>query len=232
MTWITAAEWAVLSVSLKVSFGAMVVCLPVALAVALALSRPPFWGQQALNIMVHLPLVLPPVVTGYGLLILFGRRGWVGQWLFDSFGVSLAFSQSGAVLAAAIMALPLMVRAIRLGREAVSADILDAAGTLGAGPQRRFWTITLPLMAPSVLAAAVLGWAKALGEFGATITFVSAIPGETETVPAAIYTLLQVPGSDTAILRLVAFSVVLSVGALVVSEGLARRSRKSMGRVG
>lgn len=223
--WITAAEWTVLAVSLKVSIWATVLTLPFAVWLALLLSRPAFRGQQFLNILVHLPLVLPPVVTGYALLNLFGRRGVFGAWLYDSFGVSLAFTQSGAIIAAGVMALPLMVRAIRLGRDAVSSDLLQASATLGASATRRFWTITLPLMWPSVLAGVVLGWAKALGEFGATITFVSAIPGQTETIPAAIYTLLQNPGSEGAVHRLVICSVLLSVGALVLSEWLVRRAR-------
>ncbi len=222
---LTEVEWIVILTSLKVALWATLVTLPVAVGFALALARRPFWGQSLLNVFVHLPLVLPPVVTGYALLMVLGRQGVIGRWLFETFGVTLAFTQTGAVIAAGIMALPLMVRAIRLGREAVSDDLLQAASTLGASPWRQFLTITLPLMAPSVLVATVLGWAKAMGEFGATITFVAAIPGVTETIPSAIFTALQIPDGSSAITRLVAVSIVLSVGALAVSEWLARRMK-------
>lgn len=224
--WFGPAEWAAIALSLKVAFWAVLLSLPLAVFVAHILARRVFWGRELLNVLVHLPLVLPPVVTGYVLLVVFGRAGPVGGWLDDVFGVTLAFRWTGAALAAAIMAFPLMVRAIRQGIEAVDPGLEDAAKTLGASSVRVFCTVTLPLIAPGVLAAAVLGFAKALGEFGATITFVAAIPGQTQTIPSAIYGLLQVPGQEPEVLRLVVVSVVLAMGALLVSEWLSRRMAK------
>ncbi|MEL6572153.1 MAG: molybdate ABC transporter permease subunit [Pseudomonadota bacterium] len=217
------AFWEVVSLSLQVAVVATLGALPFALALAWVLARRSFWGHSLLNGLVHLPLVLPPVVTGYLLLLLFGRQGPVGALLFDWFGITLAFRWTGAALAAAVMAFPLMVRAIRLGIEAVDRGTEQAAATLGASPTRVFGTITLPLIAPSVLAGAVLGFAKALGEFGATITFVAAIPGQTQTIPSAIYALLQVPGQEGDVVALVVVSIVLAMGALLLSEWLARR---------
>ena len=217
------AFWEVVTLSLRIATVATLVALPLAVGVAWLLARRRFWGHGLLNGIVHLPLVLPPVVTGYLLLVLFGRQGPVGGLLYDLFGITLAFRWTGAALAAGIMAFPLMVRAIRLGFEAVDTGIEDAAATLGASPARVFATVTLPLIAPGVLAGAVLGFAKALGEFGATITFVAAIPGETRTIPSAIYGLLQVPGAEGDVLALVVVAVVLAMGALAVSEWLARR---------
>ncbi len=223
-------EWTAIFLSLRVALVATIAALPVAIWIAYILARKTFPGRQILNGLVHLPLVLPPVVTGYLLLVLFGQQGPIGGFLQQTFGISLAFRWTGAALAAAIMAFPLMVRAIRLGFEAVDPGLEDAAATLGA-PRWRIWcTVTLPLIAPGVLAGAVLGFAKALGEFGATITFVAAIPGETQTIPTAIYGLLQVPGSEPAVLGLVIVSVVLAMGALLVSEWLARRMAKRLGR--
>lgn len=216
-------EWAAIWLSLRVALVATVCALPLAVWVAYVLARKQFPGRQLLNGLVHLPLVLPPVVTGYLLLIIFGQQGPVGAFLHSTFGVSLAFRWTGAALAAAIMAFPLMVRAIRLGIEAVDPGLEAAAATLGASRRRIFMTVTLPLVLPGVLAGAVLGFAKALGEFGATITFVAAIPGQTQTIPSAIYGLLQVPGSEPAVVRLVIVSVVLAMGALLVSEWLAHR---------
>ena len=181
------------------------------------------WGHGLLNGLVHLPLVLPPVVTGYLLLVVFGRQGAVGSLLYDLLGVTLAFSWTGAALAAGIMGFPLMVRAIRLGFEAVDTGLEDAARTLGATNTGVFMRVTLPLIAPAIIAGAVLGFAKALGEFGATITFVAAIPGQTETIPSAIYAALQVPGQEGAVVWLVGVSIVLAMGALIASEWLARR---------
>ena len=223
MNVFSAEEWQAIALSLKVSFLATLLALPFAVVVALVLARKNFWGKGVLNTLVHLPLVLPPVVTGYALLWLFGRRGPVGRLLDDSLGIVLAFDWTGAALASAIMAFPLIVRPIRLGFEAVDPRLEDAAGTLGAGPLWIFALVTLPLVAPSVVAGAVLGFAKAMGEFGATITFVSSIPGRTQTVPSAIYALLQVPGGEARALRLAGFSVLLAVCALVASEALARR---------
>lgn len=222
------AEWAAIWLSLRVALVATICALPVAVWVAYLLARKEFPGRQLLNGVVHLPLVLPPVVTGYLLLVVFGRQGMVGAFLYDVFGISLAFRWTGAALAAAIMAFPLMVRAIRLGIEAVDPGLEAAAATLGASRTRVFATITLPLVAPGILAGAVLGFAKALGEFGATITFVAAIPGQTRTIPSAIYGLLQVPGREPAVMGLVIVSVVLAMGALLVSEWLARRMARKV----
>ncbi|GAA6193947.1 molybdate ABC transporter permease subunit [Phaeobacter sp. NW0010-22] len=224
-------EWQAVLLSLKVSIWAVVLSLPLAVFVAYALARWQFRGHQLLNGLVHLPLILPPVVTGYLLLLTFGRRGAIGSWLEETFGLVLAFRWTGAVLAAAIMAFPLTVRAIRLAIEAVDPKLEEAAGTLGASRLWVFATITLPLILPGLIAGVVLGFAKAMGEFGATITFVSNIPGQTQTLPSAIYTFLQVPGGETAALRLVILSVAIAMSALVVSEILARRAaRRISGR--
>ncbi|MDX2290261.1 MAG: molybdate ABC transporter permease subunit [Hyphomicrobiaceae bacterium] len=224
MDWLTAQEWAALTLSLKVSLAATLLSLPLGILVALALARGRFPGKVVLNGLVHLPLILPPVATGYILLLTFGRKGPVGRFLEETFGIVLAFRWTGAALAAAVMAFPLMVRAIRLSIEAVDPRIEEAASTLGASRVAVFLTITLPLMLPGILAGSILAFAKAMGEFGATITFVSAIPGETETLPSAIYSLLQVPGGDAAALRLVMISVAVSVLALVASEVMAART--------
>ncbi len=224
--WLGPAEWQALVLSLKVSFWATVLSLPPGVLVAYALARGRFRGRELLNGLVHLPLILPPVVTGYLLLMAFGRRGPVGGWLEETFGLVLAFRWTGAVLAAAIMAFPLMVRAIRLAIEAVDPKLEQAAATLGASRPHVFATVTLPLIAPGLIAGAVLGFAKAMGEFGATITFVSNIPGQTQTLPSAIYTFLQVPGAEAPALRLVAISVVVALAALAASEVLARRAAK------
>lgn len=222
----SAAEWMIVSLSLKVALTATILSLPFAVLVAWALARRRFAGKALLNIAVHLPLVLPPVVTGYALLLLFGRQGPLGSFLQEIFGITLAFRWTGAALAAAVMGFPLMVRAIRLGLEAVDPRLEEAAATLGAPRRAVFWHVTLPLILPAILAGAVLGFAKAMGEFGATITFVAAIPGQTETLPSAIYALLQVPGGEQAALRLIGISLALSVAALVLSEMLARRAAK------
>jgi molybdate transport system permease protein len=220
------AEWTAIWLSLRVALVATLAALPVAIWVAYILARKSFPGRQLLNGLVHLPLVLPPVVTGYLLLVLFGQQGPLGSLLYQTFGISFAFRWTGAALAAAIMAFPLMVRAIRLGFEAVDPGLEAAASTLGASRMRVWLTVTLPLVVPGLLAGAILGFAKALGEFGATITFVAAIPGETQTIPTAIYGLLQVPGSEPAVLSLVIVSVILAMGALILSEWLARRMAK------
>ena len=227
--WLGPAEWAAVALSLRVSAVATLASLPFGILAAYALARWRFPGRGALNLAVHLPLVLPPVVTGYLLLLTFGTRGPVGSVLAD-IGIVLAFEWTGAALAAAIMAFPLMVRAIRLSIEAVDPRLERAAATLGASPPRVFATVTLPLILPGVLAGGILAFAKAMGEFGATITFVSNIPGRTQTVPSAIYALLQVPGGEGAALRLVALSVLLALGALVASEALAARAaRRTLG---
>lgn len=222
-------EWTAIFLSLRIAFVATLAALPLAIWVAYILARKSFPGRQLLNGVVHLPLVLPPVVTGYLLLVLFGQQGPIGGPLYDIFGVSFAFRWTGAALAAAIMAFPLMVRAIRLGFEAVDTGLEDAAATLGASRMRVWRTVTLPLVVPGILAGGILGFAKALGEFGATITFVAAIPGETQTIPTAIYGLLQVPGEEPAVLGLVIVSIVLAMGALMISEWLARRMARKVG---
>lgn len=214
--------WQAIFLSLKVSFWAVLGSLPFGILTAYALARWRFPGKAVLNGLVHLPLILPPVVTGYLLLLAFGPQGPMGQVL-DALGLSVAFRWTGAALAAAIMAFPLTVRAIRLAIEAVDPGLEAAAGTLGASPPWVFLTVTLPMAAPGIVAGAVLGFAKAMGEFGATITFVSSIPGETRTVPSAIYAFLQVPGGEPAVAWLVAVSVTVAMGALLISEFVATR---------
>jgi molybdate transport system permease protein len=221
--WLSPQEWTAVALSLKVAFWATLLSLPVGIAVALALARGNFPGKQLLNGLVHLPLILPPVVTGYLLLIAFGRQGAIGSLLDKWFGVILAFRWTGAVLAAAVMAFPLMVRAIRLAIEAVDPKLEQAASTLGAN---RFWTftfVTLPLILPGIIAGAILAFAKAMGEFGATITFVANIPGETQTLPSAVYAFLQVPGGEASAMRLVVVSIAVAIAALAVSELVATR---------
>jgi molybdate transport system permease protein len=216
-------ELVAIRLSLKVAIWAVVTSLPLGVLVALALARGRFWGKQFLDLCVHLPLVLPPVVTGYVLLLLFGRHGPLGRLLEQTLGIVFAFRWTGAALASAVMAFPLMVRAIRLSIDAIDRRLEDAAGTLGAGPVWVFFTVTLPLMLPGIIAGAILGFARSLGEFGATITFVSNIPGQTRTLPVALYTLTQIPGSDLPAFRLAALSVAVALAALVGSEILARR---------
>ena len=220
----TASEMAIVALSLKVSLVAMAATLPLAYVLAWLLAARRFPGRLALDALVHLPLVLPPVVTGWLLLLLFGRSGPVGRWLDQTMGITLMFNWTGAALAAAVMALPLMVRAMRLSIEAVDRRLVGAARTLGASRLRAFFTITLPLSIPGVLAGAMLGFARSLGEFGATITFAANIEGQTRTLPLAIYSGLQMPGGEVAVARLALISIVLSLGALVLSELLIRRS--------
>ncbi len=224
-------ELTAIKLSLKVAGVATLLSLPLGLGLAYLLARHRFWGHTVLDGLVHLPLVLPPVVTGYALLVLFGRRGPVGQFLHDTFGLVLSFRWTGAALAAAVMGLPLMVRAIRLALEGIDPRLEKAAATLGASPGWVFATVTLPLALPGIIAGAVLSFAKALGEFGATITFVSNIPGETQTIPAAIYSLTQTPGGDAAALKLSLVAVVISMAALVASEWLARHWRLAGARL-
>lgn len=229
MDWLSPEEWSAVALSLRVSLWATALALPFGLFIAYALARWDFPGRQILNGLVHLPLILPPVVTGYLLLLTFGIRGPVGSILHDM-GITLAFRWTGAALAAAIMGFPLMVRAMRLSIEAVDPKLEEAAATLGASRTWVFATVTLPLILPGVLAGAILAFAKAMGEFGATITFVSNIPGQTQTLPSAIYAFLQVPGGEASALRLVAISVVVALGALILSEVLARRMAQRIGR--
>ncbi|MEO0682850.1 MAG: molybdate ABC transporter permease subunit [Pseudomonadota bacterium] len=224
--WLTPEEWQALALSLKVSAWATLASLPFGVAAAYALARGRFWGRAALDGLVHMPLILPPVVTGYLLLLAFGRQGPAGAFLHEVFGVTLAFRWTGAALAAAVMAFPLMVRAMRLSLEAADARLEEAAATLGAPPWARFARVTLPLMAPGIVAGSVLAFAKAMGEFGATIAFVASIPGETRTVPAAIYALLQTPGGEGGALRLAGLSLAVALGALLASEALARAAAR------
>jgi len=221
---ITAEEWTAILLSLRVAAVATLVATPLGIAVAWLLARRNFWGKAALDALIYLPLVLPPVVTGYLLLLTFGRKGLVGGWLADHLGIVFAFRWTGAALACGVMSFPLLVRPIRLSIEAVDRKLEQAASTLGATPWRVFLTVTLPLALPGIVAGMVLGFAKAIGEFGATITFVSNIPGETQTISAAIYSLTQTPDGDTAALRLVIVSIAIAMAALIASEILARRA--------
>ncbi len=223
-----AAEWGIVALSLKVGGVAMLVTLPVAFALAWLLARVAFPGKVIVDAAIHLPLVVPPVVTGWVLLLAFGPNGPIGGWLQDWFGITVLFRWTGAAIAAGVMALPLMVRAMRISIEAVDRRLENAARTLGAGPWRVFWTLTLPLSIPGVLAGAVLGFARSIGEFGATITFVSNVPGETQTLPLAIYSALQQPGADALVWRLSCVSVGLSLIALIASELLTRRAGRGL----
>ena len=213
--WLSAEEWTAVRLSIRVAFWATVASLPFGVATALLLARGRFWGRQILNLLVHLPLVIPPVATGYLLLILFGRQGAFGNFLAEDLGIVFAFRWTGAALAAAIMAFPLMVRAIWLAMEAVDSRLEEAAAT--------FVVVTLPLILPGIVAGAILAFAKAMGEFGATITFVSNIPGETQTLPSAIYAFLQVPGGESSAVRLVIVSIAVAMAALLASEFVSRR---------
>ena len=217
-------DWTAIALSLRVAVVSTLIALPFGIAIATVLARGSFWGKSALDALVHLPLVLPPVVTGYLLLITFGRKAPVGAFLADHFGLVFSFRWTGAALACGIMAFPLMVRAIRLSIEAVDQRLEHAAATLGASPFWTFATVTLPLALPGIIAGMMLAFARALGEFGATITFVSNIPGETQTISAAIYSLTQVPGGDAAALNLVIVAIMISFAALLASEWFARRA--------
>jgi molybdate transport system permease protein len=230
MLGLSSDELTAIRLSLRVGLWAMLGSLPVALAVAMLLARGRFWGRSLLNVAVHLPLVMPPVATGYILLILFGRRGPVGSLLADCCGIVFAFRWTGAALACAVMGFPLMVRSMRLSIDAVDRRLEDAAATLGASRAWVWVTVTLPLILPGIAAGMILSFARALGEFGATITFVSNIPGETQTLPMAIYTLLQVPGGESGALRLTLVSIAISAAALFASEAIAQRaSRRAAG---
>jgi molybdate transport system permease protein len=221
-------EWTAILLSLRVATVATLVATPLGIGVAWLLARRNFWGKALLDALIYLPLVLPPVVTGYLLLLTLGKRGLVGGWLSDHLGIVLAFRWTGAALACGVMSFPLLVRPIRLSIEAVDRRLEQAAATLGAAPWKVFLTVTLPLALPGVLAGMVLGFAKAIGEFGATITFVSNIPGETQTISSAIYSLIQTPDGDTAALRLVLVSVFIATAALIASEMFARRATQRL----
>jgi molybdate transport system permease protein len=215
---LTPQEWSIVSLSLGVAVLATLMCLPIGVALAWVLARKEFWGKSVVNSFVHLPLVLPPVVTGYLLLLTFGKNGTVGKFLLDYLNFTFAFRWTGAALAAALMALPLMVRAVRLSMEAIDENLIDAAATLGASRWQNFTLVILPLAAPGIAVGTILTFIKALGEFGATITFVSSIPGETQTLSLAIHSLLQTPDGDPAAWRLIVVSLVLATGALLISE--------------
>ncbi|HTS94149.1 MAG TPA: molybdate ABC transporter permease subunit [Stellaceae bacterium] len=220
---LTALEVSALELSLRVALVSVLTSLPFGLAAAWLLARTRFPGKSLIDGLIHLPLVLPPVVVGYALLVLFGRRGVVGAWLYESLGITLAFDWKGAALASAVMAFPLMVRAIRLSLEAVDRRLEAAARTLGAGPLRVLLTVTIPLTAPGILTGAILAFARSVGEFGATITFVSNIPEVTQTLPLALYSLIQQPGGEAAAARLTIIAIVVALLALIASEILARR---------
>ena len=221
---ITPTEWTAILLSIRVAVIATLISTPLGIGIAWLLARRDFWGKAFIDAVIYLPLVLPPVVTGYLLLLTFGKRGLVGGFLAEYFGIVFAFRWTGAALACGVMSFPLLVRPIRLSIEAVDRKLEQAAGTLGASPWKVFATVTLPLAMPGVLAGMVLGFAKAIGEFGATITFVSNIPGETQTISSAIYSLIQTPDGDTAALRLVIISISIAVAALIASEWFARRA--------
>lgn len=226
---ISPEDWTAITLTLRIAAVATLASLPVAIGFAYLLARANFPGKSLLDGLLHLPLVLPPVVTGYLLLLAFGRNGPAGAFLYDWFGVTLSFRWTGAALAAAVMSFPLMLRAIRLSFEAIDRRLEAAAGSLGANPLWTFLLVSLPLAAPGVLAGTILGFAKALGEFGATITFVSAIPGETRTVASAIYGYTQVPGGDGPAMRLMLISAAIALGAVIVSEALNRRMLRRLG---
>jgi molybdate transport system permease protein len=226
---LTAAEVDAVRLSLSIALRSVLCSLPLAIAVAWLLTRRALRGRLLLDAFVHLPLVLPPVVVGYVLLLLFGMRGPIGGWLYETFGIRLVFTSTGAALATAVMSFPLMVRAMRISLEGVDAGLEDAARTLGAGPWDRFFTVTLPLMLPGILAGAVTAFSAGLGEFGAVITFVSNIPGETRTLPLALYTALQTPGGDAIAARLAIISFSLGLIGLIAAEFIARRVRRMLG---
>ncbi len=221
---LTADELAAIALSLRVSLLAVLCAMPFAIATAYVLARKQFYGKSLFDALIHLPLLMPPVLTGYVLLMLLGRHGAIGYWLDQWFGFTFAFRWTGAVIAAAIMAFPLFVRSIRLSIEAIPRQIDEMAASLGARPWSAFWQVTLPLSVPGIVAGMTLAFAKALGEFGATITFVSNIPGETQTIALAMHTLTQVPGGGSGIARLAVVSVLISIGALVASEWAVRRA--------
>ena len=223
MEFFSPVEYEIFLLSLRVAFWGVICSLPLAILVALLLVRCSFPGKFILNTIVHLPLVVPPVVIGYLLLLVFGNNGVLGRWLFEVFQISIAFTWKGAALAASVMAFPLMVRAIRLSLDLLDVELEEAAATLGAGPFKKFISITLPLILPGIIVGALLGFARSLGEFGATITFVSNIPGETQTLPLAMFKYIQTPGGDFQALRLMTLSVILAVGALIISELVERK---------
>ncbi|MDE2305037.1 MAG: molybdate ABC transporter permease subunit [Gammaproteobacteria bacterium] len=230
MDWLHHDERVALWLSVQISLRSVLLCLPPALAVAWLLARRRFRGRVLVDALVHLPMVLPPVAVGYLLLITFGTQGPVGGWLQRVFGVTLIFTRNGAALATAVMTFPVVVRALRLSLENVDPGLEDAARMLGAGPLDRFWSVTLPLMLPGLLAGMIMAFSAGLGEFGAVITFVSNIPGETRTLPLALYTALQSPGGEASAARLAAISIALGLAGLLLAEWFARRVRRMLGR--
>jgi molybdate transport system permease protein len=228
---LTDYESQALLLSLKVATYSIVWLLPIGIALAWILAKKDFWGKNLLDSVIHLPLVLPPVVIGYLLLISMGRKGFIGSWLYDHFGVVFSFSWKGAVLACIVVALPLMVRSIRLSLQSVDEKLEQAAATLGASPLKIFFTITLPLTIPGIITGTMLSFARSLGEFGATISFVSNIPGETQTIPLAMYNFIETPGSEAEAMRLCIISVAIALTSLVGSEWLAKSMTKRLGGV-
>ncbi|QIQ21746.1 molybdate ABC transporter permease subunit [Zophobihabitans entericus] len=225
---LTDSEWQVLLLSLKIAGAAIVFSLPLGILVAWLLARRQFWGKSLFDSIIHLPLVLPPVVLGYLLLITMGRRGFIGAWLYEHFNISFSLNWKGAALASAVVAFPLVVRSIRLSIESIDLRLENVARTLGATRLRIFFTITLPLALPGILMGIVLGFARCLGEFGATITFVSNIPGETRTLPLAMYTLIESPNGEQAAMRLCVIAIILSLGALLFSDWLLRWHKRKL----
>jgi len=225
---LTPGEWETILLSLKIGMSAVVLILPPGIAIAWLLARYEFRGKALLDGLVHLPLVLPPVVIGYLLLVALGRQGWLGRWLHELFGITLPFTWQGAAVASGVMAFPLLVRAVRLSFEAIDPKLEAAASTLGAGRWRIFFTITLPLAIPGLLTGTLLAFARALSEFGATITFASNIPGETRTLPLALYTLIQSPGSEAAAARLCILAIIIAMLSLLISEWLSRHARNRL----
>ncbi|MFM2586805.1 molybdate ABC transporter permease subunit [Vibrio sp. TBV020] len=231
MDILTEYEYQALSLSLKVAFYAIIWLIPIGIGLAWLLARKQFIGKSFIDSLIHLPLVLPPVVVGYLLLISMGRQGFFGEWLYQYFGVVFSFSWKGAVLACIVVALPLMVRSIRLSLESVDTKLEQAAATLGASPVKIFFTITLPLTVPGIITGTMLAFARSLGEFGATISFVSNIPGETQTIPLAMYNFIETPGSEAEAMRLCIISIIIALGSLVVSEKLSRMTTRRLGGV-
>ncbi|PTQ00091.1 molybdate ABC transporter permease subunit [Vibrio splendidus] len=229
MMYLSEYEYQALMLSLKVAGFAILWLIPIGIGLAWLLAKQQFVGKSIVESIVHLPLVLPPVVIGYLLLVMMGRQGVIGSWLNDVFGIVFSFSWKGAALACVVVALPLMVRSIRLSLETVDSKLEEAAATLGASPLRVFFTITLPLMIPGIITGTMLSFARSLGEFGATISFVSNIPGETQTIPLAMYTFIETPGAEMEAARLCVISIVIALGSLMLSEWLNKKSAKRLG---
>lgn len=229
MMYLSEYEYQALMLSLKVAGFAILWLIPIGIGLAWLLAKKQFFGKSIVESFVHLPLVLPPVVIGYLLLVMMGRQGIIGSWLNEVFGIVFSFSWKGAALACVVVALPLMVRSIRLSLETVDSKLEEAAATLGASPIRVFFTITLPLMLPGIITGTMLSFARSLGEFGATISFVSNIPGETQTIPLAMYTFIETPGAEMEAARLCAISIVIALGSLMLSEWLNKKSAQGLG---